>query len=90
MCVCVCVCVGPFFYLPKLEHYREARLWNDVFNFSQDRMGLSRGSVKSTVLIETILAAFQMDEVSPSSSSRVPAASSLTLTCCAPRRSCTS
>jgi malate synthase len=54
---------GPFFYLPKLEHYHEARLWNDVFNFSQDRMGLSRGSVKATVLIETILAAFQMDEV---------------------------
>lgn len=54
---------GPFFYLPKLEHYLEARLWNDVFNFSQDRMGLSRGSVKATVLIETILAAFQMDEV---------------------------
>lgn len=54
---------GPFFYLPKLEHHLEARLWNDVFNFSQDRMGLSRGSVKATVLIETILAAFQMDEV---------------------------
>lgn len=54
---------GPFFYLPKLEHYHEARLWNDVFNFSQDRMGLSRGSVKATVLIETILAAFQMDEI---------------------------
>ncbi len=54
---------GPFFYLPKLEHHLEARLWNDVFNFSQDRLSISRGSIKSTVLIETILASFQMDEI---------------------------
>jgi len=54
---------GPFFYLPKLESHLEARLWNDVFNFAQDRIGISRGSIKATVLIETILAAFEMDEI---------------------------
>jgi malate synthase len=54
---------GPYFYLPKMEHYLEARLWNDVFNFSEDYCGVPRGSVRATVLIETILASFQMDEI---------------------------
>ena len=54
---------GPYFYLPKLESHLEARLWNDVFNFSQDILGIPRGTIKATVLIETILAAFEMDEI---------------------------
>jgi malate synthase len=54
---------GPYFYLPKLESHLEARLWNDVFEFAQDWLGLPRGTVKATVLIETILAAFEMEEV---------------------------
>src|ERR1700688_3264661 len=54
---------GPYFYLPKLESHQEARLWNDVFNFSQDYVGIPRGSVRATVLIETILAVFEMDEI---------------------------
>ncbi len=54
---------GPYFYLPKLENYLEARLWNDVFNFSQDKLGVARGSVRATVLIETVLAAFDMEEI---------------------------
>jgi malate synthase len=54
---------GPFFYLPKMQHYLEARLWNDVFNWSQDRLGIPRGTIKATVLIETFPAAFQMDEI---------------------------
>jgi malate synthase len=54
---------GPYFYLPKIEHYLEARLWNDVFTLAQQRLGLPHGSIKATVLIETILAAFQMDEI---------------------------
>jgi malate synthase len=54
---------GPYFYLPKLEHHTEARLWNDVFNFAQDALKLFRGSIRATVLIETIFAAFQMDEI---------------------------
>ncbi len=54
---------GPYFYLPKLENHLEARLWNDVFNFSQDYLGVPRGSIRATVLIETILAAFEMDEI---------------------------
>ncbi|MDI3257474.1 MAG: malate synthase A [Kyrpidia sp.] len=54
---------GPYFYLPKMESHLEARLWNDVFNFSQDRLGIARGTIKATVLIETILAAFEMDEI---------------------------
>ena len=54
---------GPYFYLPKLESHLEARLWNDVFNFAQDELGVPRGSVRATVLIETILAAFEMDEI---------------------------
>lgn len=55
---------GPYFYLPKMESHLEARLWNDVFNLAQDTVGLSRGTIRGTVLIETILAVFEMDEVS--------------------------
>lgn len=54
---------GPYFYLPKLENHLEARLWNDVFNFAEDELKLLRGTIKATVLIETILAAFEMDEI---------------------------
>jgi malate synthase len=54
---------GPYFYLPKLEHYLEARLWNDVFVFAQDTLGVAQGTIRATVLIETITAAFQMDEI---------------------------
>jgi malate synthase len=54
---------GPYFYLPKLESHLEARLWNDVFNFAQDDLGIARGSIRATVLIETILAAFEMEEI---------------------------
>ena len=54
---------GPFYYLPKIEHYQEARLWNDVFNFAQAALGIPNGTTKATVLIETLPAAFQMDEI---------------------------
>ncbi len=54
---------GPYFYLPKLESHREARLWNDIFNYAQDRLDLPRGTIRATVLIETIMAAFEMDEI---------------------------
>jgi malate synthase len=54
---------GPYFYLAKLESHLEARLWNDVFLFAQERLGLDRGVIKATVLIETVLAAFEMDEI---------------------------
>jgi malate synthase len=54
---------GCYFYLPKLEHHLEARLWNDVFQFSQETLGLPQGSIRATVLIETLPAAFQMDEI---------------------------
>src|SRR6202163_3417366 len=54
---------GPYFYLPKLESHLEARLWNDVFNFAQDALRISRGTIRATVLIETILAAFEMEEI---------------------------
>jgi malate synthase len=54
---------GPYFYLPKLESHLEARLWNDVFLFSQDALGVPHGSIRATVLIETILAVFEMDEI---------------------------
>jgi len=54
---------SPYFYLPKLESHQEARLWNDVFNFAQDRLQVARGTIRATVLIETILAAFEMDEI---------------------------
>nr|WP_255404624.1 malate synthase A [Thermoactinomyces sp. DSM 45892] len=54
---------GPYFYLPKLESHLEAKLWNDVFLFAQDYMEIPRGTIKATVLIETIMAAFEMDEI---------------------------
>ena len=54
---------GPFYYLPKIENYQEARLWNDVFNFSQAVLDIPNGTIKSTVLIETLPAAFQMEEI---------------------------
>jgi malate synthase len=54
---------GPYFYLPKLESHREARLWNDAFLMAQDMLGLPRGTIRATVLIETILAAFEMEEI---------------------------
>ena len=54
---------GPYFYLPKLESYLEARLWNDVFVFAQKKLGVPHGTIRATVLIETILAAFEMDEI---------------------------
>ncbi|MBY6037283.1 malate synthase A [Fictibacillus nanhaiensis] len=54
---------GPYFYLPKIESHLEARLWNDVFIYAQEQLGIPRGSIKATVLIETIVAAFEMDEI---------------------------
>ena len=54
---------GPYFYLPKLESHLEARLWNDAFQLAQDRLGIPRGTIKATVLIETITAAFEMEEI---------------------------
>lgn len=54
---------APYFYLPKLESHREARLWNDVFLFAQEYVGIPRGTIRATVLIETIPAAFEMDEI---------------------------
>jgi malate synthase len=53
----------PWFYLPKLENHREARLWNDVFAHTEDELGLASGTIKATVLIENVLAAFEMDEI---------------------------
>ncbi len=55
--------VGPYFYLPKMEHHAEAQLWNDVFLRAQEALGIARGTIKATVLIETLPAAFQMDEI---------------------------
>ena len=54
---------GPYFYLPKMESHLEARLWNDVFVLAQEKLGIPRGSVRATVLIETLPAAFEMDEI---------------------------
>ncbi|MDQ3136882.1 MAG: malate synthase, partial [Gemmatimonadota bacterium] len=54
---------GPYFYLPKLESHLEARLWNDVFEFAQQSLGIERGTIKATVLIETLPAAFEMEEI---------------------------
>src|SRR5208337_5514443 len=54
---------GPYFYLPKLESHLEARLWNDIFLHAQDTLGIPQGSIRATVLIETILASFEMDEI---------------------------
>lgn len=54
---------GPYFYLPKMENHREARLWNDVFVFAQKELGIPTGTIRATVLLETILAAFEMEEI---------------------------
>ncbi|CCE87057.1 Piso0_005594 [Millerozyma farinosa CBS 7064] len=54
---------GPYFYLPKMEHHLEAKLWNDIFNHAQDYIGIERGTIRGSVLIETLPAAFQMDEI---------------------------
>ncbi len=54
---------GPYFYLPKMESHLEARLWNDIFVFSQDELEIPRGTIRATALIETVLAAFEMDEI---------------------------
>src|SRR5271165_3617590 len=54
---------GPYFYLPKLEQHEEARLWNDVFVFAQEYLGIPKGTIRATVLIETITASFEMDEI---------------------------
>jgi malate synthase len=54
---------GPYFYLPKLESHLEARLWNDAFLYAQDALGIPRGTIRATVLIETVLAAFEMEEI---------------------------
>jgi len=54
---------GPYFYLPKMESHLEARIWNDAFKLAQDELGIQQGTVRATVLIETIPAAFEMDEI---------------------------
>jgi malate synthase len=54
---------GPYFYLPKIESHLEARIWNDVFKLAQDELGIPQGTIRATVLIETIPAAFEMDEI---------------------------
>jgi malate synthase len=54
---------APYYYLPKIESHLEARLWNDVFNFAQDALGIPRGTIRATVLVETIMAAFEMEEI---------------------------
>jgi malate synthase len=54
---------GPYFYLPKMESHLEARLWNDAFNLAQDSLGIPRGTIRATVLVETIPAAFEMEEI---------------------------
>ncbi|MGQ0658877.1 MAG: malate synthase A [Chromatiales bacterium] len=54
---------GPYFYLPKMESHREARLWNEVFNFAQDALGILRGTIKATALVETLTAVFEMHEI---------------------------
>lgn len=54
---------GPYFYLPKMEHHLEAKLWNDIFNVAQDYLAIPRGTIRATVLIETLPASFQMEEI---------------------------
>src|SRR5690606_21198015 len=54
---------GPYFYLPKMESHLEARLWNDVFDYAEQRLGITPGTIRATVLIETITAAFEMEEI---------------------------
>ena len=56
-------CLGPYYYLPKLESHLEARLWNDAFVFGQETLGIPVGTIRATVLIETIWAAFEMEEI---------------------------
>jgi malate synthase len=56
-------CLGPYYYLPKLESHTEARLWNDAFLFGQEALGIPRGTIRATVLVETIYAAFKMEEI---------------------------
>jgi malate synthase len=68
---------GPYFYLPKMESHLEARLWNDAFNLAQDYIGMKRGTIRGTVLIETITAAFEMDEVCQKSRTREPTANTI-------------
>ena len=60
---CSTTATGPYYYLPKMESHLEARLWNDVFVFAQDYLGIPHGTIRATVLIETIPAAFEMDEI---------------------------
>ena len=57
------MCIRDSLYLPKLEHHLEARLWNDVFVWAQDAVGVPQGTIRATVLIETLPGAFQMDEI---------------------------
>jgi len=54
---------GPYFYLPKIESHLEARLWNDIFEYAQELLGIPNGTIKATVLVETILASFELDEI---------------------------
>lgn len=54
---------GPYFYLPKMEHHLEARLWNDIFCAATSKLGVPQGTIRATVLIETLPAAFQMEEI---------------------------
>lgn len=54
---------GPYFYLPKMEAYQEARLWNDIFNVAQDKLEIPRGTIRATVLIETLTGAFELEEI---------------------------
>ena len=54
---------GPYFYLPKMESHLEARLWNDIFTYTQAALGVPHGSIRGTVLIETILGTFEMEEI---------------------------
>ena len=55
--------LGPFFYLPKIESHLEARLWNEIFTMTEQELGIKHGSIKATVLVETINATFEMDEI---------------------------
>lgn len=54
---------GPYFYLPKLENHKEAALWRDIFNYAEERMGITRGTIKATILIEVITAVYEMEEI---------------------------
>ena len=54
---------GPYFYLPKLENHMEARLWDEIFAFAEQELGVTHGTIKATVVLETILAAFEIEEI---------------------------